>query len=778
MRLTSGDRTYYSYSDDLSEADLQRAADAVSAALRGDAGGAPVTDLGAVRRGAAARRASPCRPPRWPPTSRRRCCGPPTRRPAPPSPAVSQVSAGYLESRQRLLVANSLGAFVADDRTRVRFTVSAVARRDGVIQTGYESLGKSLGFEILDEGIAQAMARAAAGKAVTMLDARPAPTGPMTVVMGNGFGGTLFHEACGHGLEADGIAKGSSIYEGRMGDLVASTIVNAYDDGTIAGEWGSAAVDDEGAATQNTVVIEEGRLRGFLYDGLRAREQGVAQTGNGRRQSFRHVPIPRMTTTCIAPGEASADDIVAATERGFYAKTLAGGQVEPASGNFVFGVAEGYLIEHGRITAPLRGATLVGNGIDVLSEHRHDRLRFRGQVRHLRQGRPERAGGHRPGHAAHRRHDGGRYGLMIEAVDRLLELALAAGRQGRRGLRRAERDAARQGLSRGGRRAHLGASQGRRSARLPGRLGGLCLHLRSLRRVARRGRRHGRSPTPGWPTPTPTPCCRRHAPSRRRSTVFDPGLEQATDEQRIDLALAVERAALAADPRVKSVDESVYADGDAQVFLANSGGVRGRFREGHCYAYAYVLGEQDGQIETGLSFTVGRKPADLDPQRCGAEAATRAVELLGATKPKTTRTTVVLDPFVSASFFGVLSSALTAEAVQKGRSLFAGRVGEQIAGPGVTLTDDGIHPDGLASAPFDGEGVPCRRTPLIADGVLQGFLYNVTHRPSRRARLDRQRRARLVSGHARRGADQPRAVGPAGAPRRAHRRHRARRAGH
>jgi TldD protein len=282
-------------------------------------------------------------------------------------PAVSQVIAGYLESRQRLLVANSLGALVADDRTRLRFTVNVVARRDGVIQTGYESLGKSLGFEILDEGVAQTLARAAAGKAVTMLDARPAPTGPMAVVMGNGFGGTLFHEACGHGLEADGIAKGSSIYEGRMGDLVASAIVNAYDDGAIAGEWGSASVDDEGAPTQRTVVIEEGRLRGFLYDGLRAREKGVAQTGNGRRQSFRHVPIPRMTTTCIAPGEASADDIVAATDHGFYAKTLAGGAVEPASGNFVFGVAEGYLIEHGRITAPLRGATLVGNGIDILS---------------------------------------------------------------------------------------------------------------------------------------------------------------------------------------------------------------------------------------------------------------------------------------------------------------------------------------------------------------------------------------------------------------------------
>jgi len=215
--------------------------------------------------------------------------------------------------------------------------------------------------------------------------------------------------------------------------------------------------------------------------------------------------------------------------------------------------------------------------------------------------------------------------------------------------------------------------------------------------------------------------------------VYDAGLEQASDDQRIELALAVEAAALAADPRVKSVDESVYADGDAQVFIANSGGVRGSFREGHCYAYAYVLGEQDGQVETGLSFTVGRKPADLDPRRCGVEAATRAVELLGAAKTQTTKTTVVLDPFVAASFFGVLSSALTAEAVQKGRSLFAGRLGEQVAGSGVTLTDDGIHPDGLASAPFDGEGVPCRRTPLIADGVLQGFLYNVRtgHRDGR-----------------------------------------------
>ena len=365
VRLTSGDRTYYSYSDDISEADLGSAADTVSAALRDGAGAAPVVNLGALHAppATAVVVVAPASVATDVKAALLRAADDEARA---AGGEVSQVMAGYLESRQRVLIANSLGALVRDDRTRLRFTVSVVARRDGVIQTGYESLGKSLGFEILDEAVAQSMARDAAAKAVTMLDARPAPTGPMPVVMGNGFGGTLFHEACGHGLEADGIAKGSSIYEDKMGDVVAADIVDAYDDGTIAGEWGSAAVDDEGAPTHNTVVIEQGRLRGFLYDGLRARDKGVAQTGNGRRQSFRHVPIPRMTTTCIAPGTASAAEIIAATERGFYAKTLAGGQVEPASGNFVFGVAEGYLIEHGRITAPLRGATLVGNGIDVL----------------------------------------------------------------------------------------------------------------------------------------------------------------------------------------------------------------------------------------------------------------------------------------------------------------------------------------------------------------------------------------------------------------------------
>jgi PmbA protein len=205
---------------------------------------------------------------------------------------------------------------------------------------------------------------------------------------------------------------------------------------------------------------------------------------------------------------------------------------------------------------------------------------------------------------------------------------------------------------------------------------------------------------------------------------FDERLTHTTDEQRIELAMTLEAAALAADPRVKTVEDTMYVDGDGEVFLANTAGLRGTFRANQCYAFAYVLAEQDEQVETGMSYSVGRALEDLDAPACGAEAAERAVRLLGARKCPSMKAPVVLDPFVSASFFGVLSSALTADAVQKGRSLFAGREGQQVAGELLSLIDDGVRPDGLDSAPFDGEGIPCRRTPLIQDGVLQGFLYD------------------------------------------------------
>jgi len=205
---------------------------------------------------------------------------------------------------------------------------------------------------------------------------------------------------------------------------------------------------------------------------------------------------------------------------------------------------------------------------------------------------------------------------------------------------------------------------------------------------------------------------------------FDPRLEAATDAQKIALALAVESAALGADRRVKTVEDTVYVDGDGEVFLATSAGVRGSYRANQCYAFTYVLAEEDGQVETGVSYAVGRALEELDGPACGAEAAARACRLLGARRCPSMQATVVLEPFVAAAFFGVLSAALTAEAVQKGRSLFAGREGERVAESGFSLIDDGIHPDGLDSAPFDGEGTPSQRTLLIEGGVLTSYLYD------------------------------------------------------
>jgi TldD protein len=365
VRLLAGERTYYAYSDALDEAGLAAAADAVAAAVRGADGAAGVVHLGAVR--SAPGEHPVVIPPEgvaiaWKAALVR--AGDEAAREA--GAEIAQVIVGYGDTRQKVLIANSLGELVFDDRTRTRYSAQVVARRGDVIQTGHETVGGSAGFELLDEAVAAATATEAAAKAITMLDSRPAPVGPMPVVLANGFGGTLFHEACGHGLEADAIAKGASIYAGKLGEMVAAPQVSAYDDGSLRNGWGSQAFDDEGVPTQKTLVIEDGRLTGYLYDRLRAREAGAAPTGNGRRQSFRHVPIPRMTTTYIAPGYVTAEEIIAATPRGFYAKSLAGGQVEPASGSFVFGVAEGYLIEDGRLTTPLRGATLVGNGIDIL----------------------------------------------------------------------------------------------------------------------------------------------------------------------------------------------------------------------------------------------------------------------------------------------------------------------------------------------------------------------------------------------------------------------------
>jgi TldD protein len=283
------------------------------------------------------------------------------------SPEVRQVTAVYGDSLQRVVIAASDGRWVEEVRPRVRLVVSVVAARDGNIQTGFHGPAGLAGLEFLDANPPKETATVAARRAVTMLDARPAPAGEMTVVLAPGMGGVLFHEAVGHPLEADLVDKEASVYRGRIGERLASEILYGVDDATVPNAWGSFSFDDEGAPAQRTVLFEEGVLRGLLYDRLRADKDGVPSSGNGRRQSYAHPPIPRMTNTYILNGESVPEELVSATERGVFVTALAGGQTNPATGDFVFGCSEAFLIENGAVTAPVRGANLIGRAIEVMS---------------------------------------------------------------------------------------------------------------------------------------------------------------------------------------------------------------------------------------------------------------------------------------------------------------------------------------------------------------------------------------------------------------------------
>ena len=234
---------------------------------------------------------------------------------------VAQARIGYAESRRQVEVFNSEGRAAADDRTRVRLSAQVVARRDGRVETGTDTRGGHAGWELV-ESDPEAVAEKAARRALTLLDAVDAPTGRLPVVVGNGFGGVLLHEAVGHGLEADAVQKRASVYAGRLGEQLAEPFVTAYDDGLRANDWGSDGIDDEGTPTRQTTIIEDGRLVSYLYDVVSARKDRVQSTGNGRRESFRHLPAPRMTNTYFAPGETTPDELIAEIERGLYAVTL------------------------------------------------------------------------------------------------------------------------------------------------------------------------------------------------------------------------------------------------------------------------------------------------------------------------------------------------------------------------------------------------------------------------------------------------------------------------
>ncbi len=281
---------------------------------------------------------------------------------------IADVNAHVSDELQDVWIATSDGRYVHDHRPMITLGVQAIARKSGERGSGYVGDGGRTSIAYFEMHPPEELANDAARIAVTILDAQPAPAGEMEMIVGAGGGGVLLHEAVGHGLESDFNRRGTSLYSGRVGERVASELVTIYDDGNLPEERGSIAVDDEGVPGRHKVLVERGILRGYMQDTLNARLMGTHSTGSGRRQSFRFLPQPRMCNTYMPSGDSSPEEIIASTKRGIYAKSFAGGQVEISKGDFVFMVAEGYLIENGKITAPLKNATIVGNGPEAMTK--------------------------------------------------------------------------------------------------------------------------------------------------------------------------------------------------------------------------------------------------------------------------------------------------------------------------------------------------------------------------------------------------------------------------
>ena len=363
VRVISGEKTAFAYSDDISLGALEDAARATRAIAR--QGG---TGVAAVPRiGQALRLYEPVDPLKSLSDEQKvslleRLEG--YARAA--DPRVSQVIAGLAGEYEVVLIARSDGLVSADVRPLVRVSLQVIVEEDGRREQGSAGGGGRFDFGYFDDQVLREYARKAVDQALVNLAARPAPAGTMTVVLGAGWPGILLHEAIGHGLEGDFNRKGTSAFSGRIGERVGAPGVTVVDDGTLERRRGSLNVDDEGNSTGCTVLIEDGILRGYLQDSLNARLMGMAPTGNGRRESYAHIPMPRMTNTCMLNGDRDPEEIIRSVRNGLYAANFGGGQVDIVSGKFVFSAAEAFMIEDGKVTYPVKGATLIGNGPDVL----------------------------------------------------------------------------------------------------------------------------------------------------------------------------------------------------------------------------------------------------------------------------------------------------------------------------------------------------------------------------------------------------------------------------
>jgi TldD protein len=367
VRVVIGDTTGFAHTADLSENGLRSAAEAASAAAREGGGGARSISL--TEQQAPSYYEVDVLPETVAKAAKVELLQRANDAARSEGAAITSVMAGYMDQRRRILVANSDGLWAEDDVVRTSLQVQTVATGDAGMQTGFNPSRFTRGWEHLKELDVEELARVAARQAIAKLNARPAPAGVLPVVIKSGSGGMMFHEACGHGLESDAILKQASVYAGRVGERVASPLVTLVDDGTPAGEWGSSAIDDEGRPVQRNVLIEDGVLTDYMWDFLRARKEGrEGSSGNGRRQTYQYLPIPRMTNTYLVNGEEDPEEIIRQTPNGVYCAQLSGGQVNTTTGDFVFGMSEAYLIENGEITELLRDANLIGNGPDILAK--------------------------------------------------------------------------------------------------------------------------------------------------------------------------------------------------------------------------------------------------------------------------------------------------------------------------------------------------------------------------------------------------------------------------
>ncbi|PAV29776.1 peptidase C69 [Virgibacillus profundi] len=283
-------------------------------------------------------------------------------------PSISQAIVRLVDEEQNVLIANSEGTFVEDKRVRNRLAIAAIATDGTDMQMGFYGPGALQGFEFIEGLDLNHYAKEAARIAVTMLHADPAPSGKFPVIIDNEFGGVIFHEACGHGLEAAAVAKNNSVFANKVGEKVASDLVTYIDDGTITNEWGSINIDDEGEKARKNVLIENGILKGYMIDKFNGRRMGAESTGSGRRESYKFAPTSRMTNTYVAPGKSTPEEIIANTEYGIYAKYMDGGSVNPSTGDYNFAINEAYLVKDGKIDKPIKGATLVGNGAKTIQK--------------------------------------------------------------------------------------------------------------------------------------------------------------------------------------------------------------------------------------------------------------------------------------------------------------------------------------------------------------------------------------------------------------------------